>query len=68
MHGEFQNQIISQASSLINILDGNETKIAKSGSGTFDSTRSKGMRVQRNEIPSRSSEAWKLVHFFLIVY
>jgi hypothetical protein len=54
-HGEFQNQIVSQleASSLINILLDDKTKIAKSGASalvplTWLTRRFKDMRVQRN--------------------
>ena len=49
-HGEFQNQTVSQASSLINISDDNKTKIAKSGAlvPLTRLARSKDMRVQRN--------------------
>jgi vacuolar protein 8 len=47
-HGEFQ--IVSQASLLINILDDNKTRIAKSGAlvPLTRLARSKDMRVQRN--------------------
>ena len=49
-HGDFQNQIVSQASLLMNILDDNKTKIAKSGAlvPLTRLARSKDMRVQRN--------------------
>lgn len=49
-HGEFQNIIVSQASSLISLLDDNKTKIAKSGAlvPLTRLARSKDMRVQRN--------------------
>lgn len=49
-HGEFRNQIVSQSSSLINVLDDNKTKIAKSGAlvPLTRLARSKDMRVQRN--------------------
>ena len=49
-HGEFQTRDVSQLSSLINILDDNKTKIAKSGAlvPLTRLARSKDMRVQRN--------------------